>query len=319
MTGSPFPPTPSAGIRGGRRGDADLLLVPGSLAALVAERTCAALACGALQRIDTEQRLVDDGGVPFLVHVVSSVRRKAVAGGARSAAARPAQNPFLPPEPELTVGVISRSHLMVLNKFNVLERHLLIVTRDFEDQQSLLGAADFRALYACLAEYPALGFYNGGRVAGASQEHKHLQLVPLPFDGAWCGLPMAPLLSGEGPRCPHLPFAHAFGRLPAALVGQPVPSAQAAHALYRRLLADLGIAGERSADGELQSAPYNLLVAGDWMLVVPRVAECWQEISINALAFAGSLFVRDREQLELIRSAGPLSILQAVAGGGAVG
>ena len=52
------------------------------------------------------------------------------------------------------------------------------------------------------------------------------------------------------------------------------------------------------------------------MLVVPRCAECWHGISINALAFAGSLFVRDREQLELIRRTGPLSILQAVAGSG---
>lgn len=311
MTGFPFPTPPPAAVPGNDPSGADLLLSPGSLAALVDERTRAAIACGALHRIDTEQCLVDDGGVRFLVRVVSSLRRKATAGSARGDAARPAVNPFLPPEPELTVGVISRSHLAVLNKFNVLERHLLIVTRHFEDQQSLLGVADFQALYACLAEYPALGFYNGGRIAGASQNHKHLQLVPLPFDGAASGLPMAPLLGGEGPRCSRLPFAHAFGRLPPVVAGQPV---QAAHALYRALLADLGITGEPSAEGERQSAPYNLLVAADWMLVVPRVAECWQAISINALAFAGSLFVRDRQQLERIRTAGPLRVLQSVAG-----
>lgn len=313
MTGFSFPTPLPAAVPGNDPSGADLLLSPGSLAALVDERTRAAIACGALHRIDTEQCFVDDGGVRFLVRVVSSLRPKATAGSARGDAARPAVNPFLPPEPELTVGVISRSHLAVLNKFNVLERHLLIVTRHFEDQQSLLGVADFQALYACLAEYPALGFYNGGRIAGASQNHKHLQLVPLPFDGAASGLPMAPLLGGEGPRCSRLPFAHAFGRLPPVVAGQPV---QAAHALYRALLADLGITGEPSAEGERQSAPYNLLVAADWMLVVPRVAECWQAISINALAFAGSLFVRDRQQLERIRTAGPLRVLQAVAGSG---
>ena len=32
-----------------------------------------------------------------------------------------ARNPFLPPEPELTVSQVSRSHLAVLNKFNVME------------------------------------------------------------------------------------------------------------------------------------------------------------------------------------------------------
>ncbi|MBO3704939.1 MAG: phosphorylase [Candidatus Accumulibacter sp.] len=316
MSGCPFPTAQPKAVPGDDGSNAGLLLSPGSLAALVAERTRVAIAAGALHRIDTEQCCADDGGVRFLIRVVSSLRRKAAASSPRGDAARPAVNPFLPPEPELTVGAISRSHLAVLNKFNVLERHLLIVTRDFEDQRNLLGVADFHALYACLAEYPALGFYNGGRIAGASQQHKHLQVVPLPFDGAESGLPMAPLLSGDGPRCPRVPFAHAFGRLPAAVIGQPAQSADVAHALYRLLLADLGIAGELSAAGELQSAPYNLLVAADWMLVVPRCAECWHGISINALAFAGSLFVRDREQLELIRRTGPLSVLQAVAGSG---
>lgn len=314
MTRSPCPTPQAACVAGDDNGAADLLLPRGSLAARLAEQTRVAIACGALRHIDTAQEVVQDGGVCFLVRVVSSLRRKAAASSAGGSDVRRPVNPFLPPEPELTVGAISRTHLAVLNKFNVLEAHLLIVTRDFEEQQTLLGAADFRALYACLAEYPALGFYNGGRIAGASQPHKHLQLVPLPFDGTDVGLPMAPLLTGGGPRCPRLPFAHAFGRLPPAVAGRSPAVACEALALYRRLLADLGIGGQQQGGGELQSAPYNLLVAGDWMLVVPRVAECWQGISINALAFAGSLFVSDRAQLELIRDAGPLRVLQAVAG-----
>ena len=34
---------------------------------------------------------------------------------------------------------------------------------------------------AILAEFDGLGFYNGGETAGASQPHKHLQIVPLPL------------------------------------------------------------------------------------------------------------------------------------------
>jgi ATP adenylyltransferase len=76
----------------------------------------------------------------------------------------------------------------------------------------------------------------------------------------------------------------------------------------------VGIEGVTS-DGEVhQSAPYNLLVAGEWMLLVPRVEEFFRGVSVNALGFAGSLFVKDREQLEVIRTAGPMRMLQAVAG-----
>jgi ATP adenylyltransferase len=63
-----------------------------------------------------------------------------------------------------------------------------------------------------------------------------------------------------------------------------------------------------------QSAPYNLLIAEDWLLAVPRVAECFGSVSVNALGFAGSLFVKDRERLEAVRAAGPMAVLRAVAG-----
>lgn len=298
-------------------GSDELLLRPGSLAAALGERTRRAIDCGALQHIETEQVVVDDGGVSFLLSVASSLRHKAAASSPRATGARPAVkpcNPFLPPEPELTVAAVSRSHLAVLNKFNVLQRHLLIVTRDFEEQQTLLTLADFRALCACMAEYASLGFYNGGSLAGASQPHKHLQLVPLPFAGAGPGVPMAPLLTGGGPRCPALPFAHAFGRLAVPLREQPLVAADEAHGLYRALLAELGIGALARDGGEYQSAAYNLLVADGWMLAVPRARDCWQGISINALGLAGSLFVRDRAHLDLIRAEGPMTVLQKVAG-----
>jgi ATP adenylyltransferase len=49
-------------------------------------------------------------------------------------------------------------------------------------------------------------------------------------------------------------------------------------------------------------------------LVVPRVDEFFRGISVNALGFAGSLFVKDRSQLELVRAQGPMQFLSAVAG-----
>ncbi|WP_425442873.1 hypothetical protein [Solemya velesiana gill symbiont] len=152
--------------------------------------------------------------IRFHVRWVSSLQRKAEAkteGAARQ------ENPLLPPEPELTVGEITPTHLGVLNKLNVIDNHLLIVTRTFEPQDSLLNETDFEALCCCLTEFPSLGFYNGGEVAGASQRHKHLQLVPLPLSEGAAELPTQPLLDSvttreQVTRIPELPFSNGFVR-----------------------------------------------------------------------------------------------------------
>ncbi|HSM28797.1 MAG TPA: DUF4922 domain-containing protein [Thioalkalivibrio sp.] len=297
----------------------EILLEPGGLAEAVNARTRQALEVGALHPIETEQERVDDAGVRFLVRVVASLGRKEADKRLRPTGGqgRPA-NPFLPPEPELTVAEISTRHLAVLNKFSVLDRHLLIVTREFEHQETLLDRGDLRALFACMAEYLSLGFYNGGTVAGASQPHKHLQVVPLPLEADGPVVPMQALLdAGERGcvgRCPKLPFAHAFARLDQPVADAPMEAAKQAAALYPKLLAAVGITGVESEGAVRQSGPYNLLVADDWMLLVPRAEEFFRGISVNALGFAGSLFVRDHEQLEVIRAAGPMHILQSVAG-----
>ena len=68
-----------------------------------------------------------------------------------------------------------------------------------------------------MAELNGLGFYNAGRAAGASQPHKHLQLVGLPLAPGVAGLPVDALLASAGfegcvGRVPSLPFRLATSR-----------------------------------------------------------------------------------------------------------
>jgi ATP adenylyltransferase len=49
------------------------------------------------------------------------------------------------------------------------------------------------------------------------------------------------------------------------------------------------------------------------MLLVPRSEERVEGVSINALGFAGSLFVRDAAQMQVIERLGPMAALQRVA------
>ena len=281
-----------------------------------------ALACGALLSIPTDCRLVADGGVEFVVRVVANLARKdrekrAAAIDQRAPEADQREepvNPFLPYEEDLFVADLGQTHVGLLNRYNVVRHHLLMVTRQFEDQTLVLTPADLEVTWACLAQLDGLAFYNGGEEAGASQPHRHMQLVPLPLVEGGPAVPVEPLitLSDEPAPCPALPFTHALISLE-DLAG--VPAAQAAAPLQERYLALLVAVGLGACQvGDTQRGPYNLLVTRRWMMMVPRRAERFQGVSFNGLAFAGSLFVRSREELATLEGAGLMNGLAAVAG-----
>ncbi len=301
-----------------------ILLKPGTLWTSVKQQTEHALKCGALLSIPTEFEFVEQDNVRFLVRILSNLNRKKAAKEKQekqSATSGQEFNPFLPYEKDLFVADISDTHVCILNKFNVVDYHLLIITRAFEEQESLLTLEDFTAMWACLADFDGLAFYNSGKIAGASQRHKHLQLVPLPLAPSGVQIPIEPLLKavrfqdsnatlpGKAVRfqdsnatLPGLPFIHAF----APLDPDWVQGGQATLEVYRTLLNAVGLdAGQLGA--------YNLLATREWMLIVPRSQEHFQSISVNSLGFAGALLVRNAAEMELLKAEGPMTILKNVA------
>jgi ATP adenylyltransferase len=57
---------------------------------------------------------------------------------------------------------------------------VLVVTKDFQKQTNLLNVNDFEA--ACIAMKSldeSFVYFNSGKNAGASQAHKHLQVMPI--------------------------------------------------------------------------------------------------------------------------------------------
>ncbi|WP_040655924.1 ATP adenylyltransferase family protein [Rubidibacter lacunae] len=289
-----------------------LLHHPDTLWETVRQRQVSAKASGALQSLPTTTAIVEQDGIEFVVRVLAAIARKerATQVQRQSRADSKPFDPFLPYERDLFVMDISATHVCLLNKFNVVDGHLLIVTRAYEEQASWLSDRDWEATRACLAEAPGLAFYNSGPVAGASQQHKHLQVVPLPLGPGGADLPIAGAIAAAVPagsseaiaRSPLLPFAHSLAFLPA---GATVATMQAR---YRQAIA--AIDGEREA---AMPPPHNLLLTRDWLMVVPRTHAEYQGIPVNALGFAGTLFARNRAQFELLRTLGPRSVLQAVS------
>jgi ATP adenylyltransferase len=285
---------------------------PTDLWARVAETTRLALASGALQPIETAGTIIEDGGIRFVVREISSLLRKF----SEQAKAGPSRNPFSPFEPALHVGDLSEDHVVLLNKFPLMADHLLVITRRFVPQDTLIGIEDFVALAGAMGERPCLAFYNAGRAAGASQPHRHLQLVPLPFEGAEEETPIEPVLARargrNGAGVAELGYHHALAWLDPSPFADPDRAGARMHAAYRALLTEVGIEGTPSPEGEWQSGPYNLLATREWVLLIPRRREHYESISVNALGFAGSLFVKDAAQADIVRRAGPRTVLAAV-------
>ena len=258
----------------------------------VAETSTAALSSGSLQPISATSRVIEDGGVRFLTRVVENLERKRVDGMRKP----DGFDPFAEPEKELLVADVSDTHVAVLNKFNVFDQHVLLVTRAFEEQEALLTRADFDAAWRCLAASDALVFYNAGSNAGASQRHKHLQIVPVPLGDGSERTPIEAVLDDDSRG---LPFAHAFCRIDDCL--DRGDAALETLERYSRLLASLG-----------NPRAYNLLATRDWMLVVPRARESWSSISVNALGFAGALLVPSEDEWSQLERVGPMRLLREV-------
>jgi ATP adenylyltransferase len=75
----------------------------------------------------------------------------------------------------------------VLNKFPIIKEHFILATKDNKAQTHLLEAIDLEATYACMKSWESsdyvrgrmFAFFNSGDHSGASQPHRHIQLLPL--------------------------------------------------------------------------------------------------------------------------------------------
>lgn len=314
-----------------------------TLWSLIVERYLEAQAQRASASIETNVATLPDTklGVNFILQVAAALRDKPKPKSHSTGDKRDWQNPFLPYDPALWVEHLSDTHTLLLNKFNVVAHHVLVVTRQFESQLDPLGTADMEATWAVVQSMPegGMAFYNCGPESGASQPHKHVQVVPLPLGGpapagsthSVAGPPiwaaMAPSLEGAAPGevvdLTALPFAAFAVKLPPDVT--PSFLADAAASLLDRCRHFLGAPPppppaqpqpleQGEAPPGLGPVPlsYNLLLTRRFLLLVPRRRETVGPVSCNSVAFAGSFFVRSREELEFVKGVGPAHVLAEV-------
>lgn len=261
-----------------------------------------ARASGALVPLGTEIEALE-GLDPFVVRRLTSRPPRHL----RPEGPKP--NPFLPWDPPLEVDLLASGHVLLLNKYPVQPAHLLVISQQWQPQSGWIDAPDWQAVASVAADTGGLWFFNSSGTAGASQPHRHLQLLPRRPEEPSC--PLAPLLEAqlEG-ASPCWPWAYRLSRRHDALGGSDLPQ------LYAEHCDALGL-GHRDADPAPRHA-YNLLFDDHWFLTVRRVREHCAGFSINGLGFAGYLLCTESSDRDWLQQHGPWRLLAEVAAPGAV-
>ncbi|KAL3142943.1 hypothetical protein ABBQ38_003229 [Trebouxia sp. C0009 RCD-2024] len=157
-----------------------------------------------------------------------------------------------------------------------------------------------------------LAYFNCGPESGASQPHKHVQVVPLPLadNPAVIPSPLAQLMDhtwqeqgsqdGDVASTRQLPYQNFFSKL------SPRTTPSQLLSIYKQLL-------QCCSSHKVPPSSYNMLLTTELILLVPRRQENVGPVAINALGFAGTILVNSKAGLEYIHEKGPVSILE-VAG-----
>ncbi|MFT5163965.1 MAG: ATP adenylyltransferase [Alteromonadaceae bacterium] len=237
-----------------------------------------ALANNSLLPISTKPMVIEQNGIHFYLHVLNANLQRKINH------AKTSPNPFSPYNQDMYVGPAGDSHVCLLNKFPVLAPHLLICSKPFIEQSSPLDITDFTAWLLGYDQSDIFGFYNGGRLAGASQPHRHMQLVKT-------DIPLAPLILSS-----QLPFKH-------RLFVYDKLDAQALMADYLSGMNELGLYDSQ------QCQPYNLLLTNSWMLIIPRSTNNLNGIFANGINYSGHFLIKNQSQIDWLTEFGIIEYL----------
>ncbi|KAI1320978.1 bifunctional AP-4-A phosphorylase/ADP sulfurylase [Mortierella claussenii] len=254
-------------------------------------------------------------------------------------------DPFLPHDPALYVMDASDQHKVLLNKFCIVPRHFLIVTKELHQQTEPLSPEDMMAVWSTLKAVKnsrdALAFFNCGTRSGASQHHKHLQVIPRNHP-----TPIATLVRecskrqrGKKEILPGDVFSVPFDCINHVVLLQDPESCNKSQedilvdayiTLMDAMLMSLREHAEHqdfSAEDQsliTSKVAYNWLLTTEFMMIAPRRKESSNLypdqngvcININSLGFAGMVLAKSEEEMNIVKARGGVIPLVSETGFG---
>ena len=220
----------------------------------------------------------------------------------------PKANPFIPWDRRLEVQPVNDNYTLILNKYPVQLGHLLLISNDWKPQNSWLSIDDFEAISKVDNDTTGLWFFNSSKDAGASQPHRHFQLLRRNTYENIC------------PRydwfCSLLNNSEGFNSdIKQSISIKPRKSeldidANDLFNSYKSMIIEMDLGNINNDDKPLK--PYNLLITEKWISLIVRSKDRAHGFGINALGFAGYFLGTKRSDIDMLIKFGPESILKDV-------
>ncbi len=215
----------------------------------------------------------------------------------------PRQNPFNPWEKILEIEKIGKNHQLILNKYPVQKGHILLITNTWKPQNGWLDINDWIAIQKVNNDTSGLWFFNSSPIAGASQPHRHIQLlrrsngeVSCPREKWFIELEL------------NNDYDTKLKKNIAVSKFNFLDNSSNIYNLYLDLTKKIGL-GDPINDYK-PKYPYNILLTNSWMAVIRRKYDHIHGFSVNGLGFAGYLLVTEKSDKKYLRKNGPEKLLE---------
>eukprot|EP00347_Sterkiella_histriomuscorum_P004117 403361689 len=240
------------------------------------------------------------------------------------------KDPFIPPfEEGQYIEELTDTHRLIYNKYSVSDEHVIVITKEYEEQSAPLSVDDFKAALITCKALDAFMFFNCGFKSGASIPHRHLQVIPyesmyqklLPVEQAALRYVSQNRIDTQQFTLPQFSkFQHIFCKIDPAVFSLHFDTfdeiEEQAIYLENQYWDCLSVLRNNEYD---ETKSYNLILMKNFILTVMREREQIRDqqsetsLNINSLGFAGTFAVKSEESLELLKRLTPLQVLELLS------
>ena len=220
----------------------------------------------------------------------------------------PKRNPFIPWDIRLEIQPINDKHTLILNKYPVQLGHMLLITNNWKPQNGWLNKDDFEAITNVDNDTTGLWFFNSSKEAGASQPHRHFQLLPRHCNESVCPRYkwFCSLLNNKNDNSSDI--AHCISIKPR--IRKTESNSNDLYNSYKSMVREMKLGEIDIINKPLK--PYNLLITSEWIALITRETDKSNGFSINALGFAGYFLGTKSSNVNTLIKFGPEEILKDV-------